>query len=424
MSQSSLAVYVQHNLDRVTESGNCNINSPGRTTLQPQYSQHQSLGIVRSRMSRGGFNCEFTFEPLECQMCHKYLRDPQTASCCGKNFCKTCIKQVQGNCSVCSEALVYHPYTKFAEVLLQFTVNCTHECGWSGPLKEHDKHLNIDPLDQTWLDGCPKVVVKCIFCKTECKPRQDYLQCMESEFQSSKLSRIYDITCFNEVCNKWEVIGQELSLRDSMLHTIKTSYDINDPKDFYHKMLKCWIESTNLPNWRKLLCAFRKPASNLKTLAGKIEQGNLNSTYSTYQAYQTLTITNIILQKASRLLGLTLTHVHTLCIIILCTGLLCDMATEQQVTQLMRDAEDLKQKYRMQQARPHQLADVKDQTQTCLQSLKEKIEDLKFEENVKLREQSLEKNTNSRWANSGMSLITDSHTMLQYYMNRHIEDCF
>ena len=215
-------------------------------------------------------------------MCHRYLRDPQTVSCCKQNFCKICIEQVKehkAGCPSCSEALIYRPYVEFNKVLLQFKVHCTHKCGWSGPLNEHDDHMNIDPSDDKWLEGCPMVEVQCIYCKMEHKHRQHYLQCLEIKFSLSELSCVYDITCIDEVCSKWEVIGEELSLRGSKLQTIKQAYGKNDQKDAYQEMLKQWIKSTNLPNWRKLLNAFREPTVNLHELAGNIEQGNLNSIY-------------------------------------------------------------------------------------------------------------------------------------------------
>ena len=74
-------------------------------------------------------------------------------------------------------------------------------------------------------------------------------------------------------------------------------------------------------------------------------------------------------------------------------GLLCDLRSKQQVTQLIKEAEDLKQEYKTQQAQFRQLAHVKDRMQKCQKALQDKIGDLKFEENVKLLEQGLEPTT-------------------------------
>ena len=87
----------------------------------------------------------------------------------------------------------------------------------------------------------------------------------------------------------------------------------------------------------------------------------------------------------------------------ICTyvGLLCDLRSEQQVTQLIKEAEDLKQEYKTQQAQFHQLARIKDRMQKCQKALQDKTGDLKFEENVKLLEEGLEKNQRKPYGSQG-----------------------
>ena len=90
-------------------------------------------------------------------------------------------------------------------------------------------------------------------------------------------------------------------------------------------------------------------------------------------------------------------------------GLLCDLKSKQQVTQLIKEAEDLKQEYKTQQAQFCQLAHVKDRMQKCQKAFQDKIGDLEFEENVKLLEQGLEKNQREPYTenkNSGSKTST------------------
>lgn len=207
---------------------------------------------------------------MTCPICDTFLQDPQMVSCCKMNFCKYCIEQVKDRsrrCPMCSRGeFDYQPNEKLNKVLLQCNVNCTLECGWSGPLKRHDKHVNTK---------CSKAADQCVYCKKCCHPQRLHIT-----FHLSKVQTVHDLTCTEEVCSKWEAIGKELNLSDDTLQDIRQSHlGIHDTEYMYREMLEKWIESANNPNWKKLLTAFRKPTVTQNRFAAMIEQGNQSTFY-------------------------------------------------------------------------------------------------------------------------------------------------
>ena len=180
-----------------------------------------------------------------------------------------------GRCPKCKSNIVHHPIAnKVLEgALLQFEVYCTNKCGWKGPLKEHDSHINFDPSDNTWLDGCKKVIVQCIYCRSKSIERKYLLQRLEYRFPESKVDSVVSITRSVGVCAKWHDIGMELGLEITVLQTIRVLHPQNKHEECYRGMLKEWIESSEGANWKNLLDVFRKPTVNLECLATKIEQG-------------------------------------------------------------------------------------------------------------------------------------------------------
>ena len=201
--------------------------------------------------------------------------------CCKQNFCKFCISRVQekgGKCPKCNSNIVHHPIAnkELEGALLQFEVQCENKCGWKGPLKQHDSHLNSNPPDSTWLDGCKEVIVRCIYCN--CKSKRKYLlQRLEYRFSESKVDSVNHITSCVGLCAKWHDIGMELGFDSTTLQAIRVLHSQNKPEECYRDMLKEWIESSEDANWKNLLDVLRKPTMNFKYLATKIEQGALKS---------------------------------------------------------------------------------------------------------------------------------------------------
>ena len=112
-----------------------------------------------------GYSCEFldsVSDDFCCKKCCLTARKLSITSCCGETYCHACIAdtQQQGKpCPVCGEiefSITQH--IKFQKKVNEFLVYCSLKervCGWSGPLKELDSHLDPDQ------DNCQYVDVIC-----------------------------------------------------------------------------------------------------------------------------------------------------------------------------------------------------------------------------------------------------------------------
>ena len=100
----------------------------------------------------GGYDCEFVEPPpsafqVDCGICLSKLCDPQQVSCCGKNFCGSCIKrhQLHGQqCPMCNSPFTTFPNKGLKQSLNQLHVYCTHHsdgCEWTGEMGQLDQHL-------------------------------------------------------------------------------------------------------------------------------------------------------------------------------------------------------------------------------------------------------------------------------------------
>ena len=112
-----------------------------------------------------GYSCEFldsVSDDFCCKRCFLVARKLSITSCCGETYCHACIAdtQQQGKpCPRCEEKdfnIMQH--IKLQKNVNEFLVYCSLKervCGWSGPLKELDSHL--DPNQ----DNCQYVDMKC-----------------------------------------------------------------------------------------------------------------------------------------------------------------------------------------------------------------------------------------------------------------------
>ena len=112
-----------------------------------------------------GYSCEFLdsiSDDFCCKRCSLVARKLSITSCCGETYCHTCIAdtQQQGKpCPACGEnefSITQH--IKFQKKVNEFLVYCSLKkrgCGWSGPLRELDSHLDPDQ------DNCQYVDMKC-----------------------------------------------------------------------------------------------------------------------------------------------------------------------------------------------------------------------------------------------------------------------
>ena len=86
---------------------------------------------------------------IDCPICLYILKDPHQVTCCGNNFCKTCIKRVRagnGDCPMCkNNSYQSFPDKKCSRVISGLIVNCSNQkkgCQWKGALKDLFIHLN------------------------------------------------------------------------------------------------------------------------------------------------------------------------------------------------------------------------------------------------------------------------------------------
>ena len=106
----------------------------------------------------GGYEYHFVEAPDEllCLVCHHIAREPHQMECCGKIFCKTCIKDDRvSSCPNCRESSprIFRDLRSSRDVK-RLRVVCEHEekgCEWSGTLEEYEKHK----------DGCGFEEVLC-----------------------------------------------------------------------------------------------------------------------------------------------------------------------------------------------------------------------------------------------------------------------
>ena len=94
---------------------------------------------------------------FECPVCFNVVCDPQQISCCQRNICRLCSKEVS-TCCVCDSKLFnLTPNTKLQQLLQILHVPCIHAhsgCQWIGRLSNFNKHVNWSPTRNFSLSGC------------------------------------------------------------------------------------------------------------------------------------------------------------------------------------------------------------------------------------------------------------------------------
>ena len=133
---------------------------------------------------------------LECPVCLNILTEPHLVTCCGNNFCKSCIERVKasdGACPMCKE----RRYQSFADKkclriingLQVYCLNRKKGCHWKGQLKYLSTHTNQSKTEgeclyqevkcqcgskgqRQYLDyheqwRCPQRPFKCTYCNTK-----------------------------------------------------------------------------------------------------------------------------------------------------------------------------------------------------------------------------------------------------------------
>ena len=160
-----------------------------------------------------GFNCNFVQEPVDylqcyCPICLLILREPQQDTCCGKSFCRACIRRIKvidQPCPTCQkENFDSFPNLGLQQTLRGFRVFCSNKeggCGWQGELGQLDKHLNVNPGKEKQFVGCAYTNLKCLFCGKLCLRREI------EDHQTSQCSQ-RPFTC--EMCGEYEFTYEDV----------------------------------------------------------------------------------------------------------------------------------------------------------------------------------------------------------------------
>ena len=129
---------------------------------------------------------------IECPVCLSILADPHMVSCCGHNFCESCIERVKasnGPCPMCKEmsfqAMVNKGHLRIINGLQVYCNNKEKGCQWKGALKNLSTHLNKGKRE----GECQYEVAMCRYEKCEAIGQRQHLkhhednECLQRPFE-------------------------------------------------------------------------------------------------------------------------------------------------------------------------------------------------------------------------------------------------
>ena len=101
---------------------------------------------------------------IKCPICHDILTDPHLVSCCGHNFCGSCIERVKasnGSCPMCKEdeyqVMANKERLRIINGLEVYCSNKKKGCQWKGEWKNMSTHLNKEKRE----GECQYEEIKC-----------------------------------------------------------------------------------------------------------------------------------------------------------------------------------------------------------------------------------------------------------------------
>ena len=197
----------------------------GACQVEEQAVVATSNGAAREDLSREreGYECEFVQPPpeallqTECSICLQILREPHIISCCGHNFCRSCIGRIKAGgkrCPLCNEANFSLMHNKGLErTLKNLEVRCPHStcsksgCDWIGKLEALDNHLNMDPEPEKQLEGCSFSKVECFhrcgeYFQRHLITKHQWDECLKRPY-SCDYCREYESTFDDVTNNHW-----------------------------------------------------------------------------------------------------------------------------------------------------------------------------------------------------------------------------
>ena len=121
---------------------------------------------------------------IECPVCLNILTDPHQVTCCGHNFCGSCIERVKasnGSCPMCKEK-EYQSFIdkKCSRIINGLEVYCSNKkkgCQWKGELKNMSTHFNKEKRE----GECQYEEVKCRYKKCQERKQRRYLKYHEDK---------------------------------------------------------------------------------------------------------------------------------------------------------------------------------------------------------------------------------------------------
>ncbi|XP_019855043.1 PREDICTED: TNF receptor-associated factor 4-like [Amphimedon queenslandica] len=121
---------------------------------------------------------------IECPVCLNILTNPHQVSCCGKNFCGSCIERVKdnnGSCPMCNHSKYQSfPDKNVSRIVNGLRVYCTNKkkgCQWKGDLKDLLIHLKKGKRE----GECQFEEVKCQYDKCQTKDQRQNLLIHEKD---------------------------------------------------------------------------------------------------------------------------------------------------------------------------------------------------------------------------------------------------
>ena len=116
---------------------------------------------------------------IECPVCLSILTDPHLVTCCGHNFCGSCIERVKasdGSCPMCKEkeyqSFVDKKCLRIINGLEVYCINKKKGCQWKGELKNMSTHLNKEKRE----GDCQYEEVKCRYEKCQERKQRKHIK--------------------------------------------------------------------------------------------------------------------------------------------------------------------------------------------------------------------------------------------------------
>ena len=144
-------------------------------------------------------------------------------------------------------------------------------CEWNGSCTKLRQHLNEQPTEKTWLEGCDFVKVKCIYCQDQFQRHQlkKKAQNLEAVLSQNDLRLLLVKTWDARI--KWYNIGSELGTDPSTLESIQHDQRDNCDK-CYREILLHWLRSNKRKTWKVVVDALKCCAVGYEQLSEEVKK--------------------------------------------------------------------------------------------------------------------------------------------------------